>query len=57
MNNKEQDNKAMQPLSEQELNEVNGGGFRRPVFSCPKCQKTFYNKVEYDAHMKQHQQG
>lgn len=54
MENKEQDNKAMQPLSEAELNEVNGGGLRRLVFVCSKCQKPFFNKLDYEAHMRQH---
>ena len=56
MENKEQDNKAMQPLSEAELEQVNGGqSENKAIRVCTFCKKEFaYGTVEEIAAYKKH---
>ena len=56
MENKEQDNKAMQPLSEAELELVNGGqSENKAIRVCTFCKKEFaYGTVEEIAAYKKH---
>lgn len=56
MENKEQDNKAMQPLNEAELELVNGGQSEdKAIRVCTFCKKEFaYGTVEEIAAYKKH---
>lgn len=56
MENKEQDNKAMQPLNEAELELVNGGQSKdKAIRVCTFCKKEFaYGTVEEIAAYKKH---
>ena len=56
MDNKEQDNKAMQPLNETELELVNGGQSEdKAIRVCTFCKKEFaYGTVEEIAAYKKH---
>ena len=56
MENKEQDNKAMQPLSEAELEQVNGAQSEdKAIRVCTFCKKEFaYGTVEEIAAYKKH---
>ena len=56
MENKEQDNKAMQPLNEAELELVNGGQSEdKSIRVCTFCKKEFaYGTVEEIAAYKKH---
>lgn len=56
MENKEQDNKAMQPLNEAELDLVNGGQSEdKAIRVCTFCKKEFaYGTVEEIAAYKKH---
>ena len=56
MENKEQDNKAMQPLNEAELELVNGGQSEdKEIRVCTFCKKEFaYGTVEEIAAYKKH---
>ena len=56
MENKEQDNKAMQPLNEAELELVNGGqSENKAIRVCTFCKKEFaYGTVEEIAAYKKH---
>ena len=56
MENKEQDNKAMQPLNEGELELVNGGQSEdKAIRVCTFCKKEFaYGTVEEIAAYKKH---
>ena len=56
MENKEQDNKAMQPLNEAELELVNGGQSEdKAIRVCAFCKKEFaYGTVEEIAAYKKH---
>ena len=56
MENKEQDNKAMQPLNEAELELVNGGQSEdKAIRVCTFCKKEFaYGTVEEIAAYKEH---
>ena len=56
MENKEQDNKTMQPLNERELELVNGGQSEdKAIRVCTFCKKEFaYGTVEEIAAYKKH---